>query len=154
MFHRDWQERLKQIIGSTGYQVYMRRSIQTVVLHEAMRCIAPRVSMLRPFQKRALLMSMVHNILSEINFMTPSVRQEILWKTQRSQEQLDPVAAWRRCKTIQLNLNTLLQEIPRFMAPGRSHGVAVDMLVQAMFVSSHCHGRIVLAPRLLLCYPI
>ena len=32
MFHYGWQERLKRIIGPTGYQPYMRRCMQTIVL--------------------------------------------------------------------------------------------------------------------------
>ena len=110
--------------------------MQTVVLYEAQRCIAPRVSRLRPFQKRALLMSMVYNILSEIDFMTPGDKEAVLWKTQRSQEQLDPVTAWKRCRIIERDLSKLLRQMPRYMSPDRPHGVAVDMLVQAIFVSS------------------
>jgi len=59
MFHTDWQDRLKVIVGPDGYEPYMRRSMQTVVLYEAKRCIKPRIARLRPFQKRALLMSML-----------------------------------------------------------------------------------------------
>ena len=136
MLHSAWQDRLKPIIGAVGYQSYMRRSMQTVVLYEAQRCIAPRVSRLRPFQKRALLMSMVYNILSEIDFMTPSDKEAVLWKTQRSQEQLDPATAWKRCRIIERDLNKLLRQMPKFASPDRPHGVAVDMLVQTIFVSS------------------
>ena len=135
MFHNGWQERLKRIIGPTGYQPYMRRSMQTIVLYEAKRCITPRLSRLRPFQKRALLLSMVHNVLWEIDFMTAADKESVLWKTQRSREQLDAVTAWKRCKIIQRDLDKLLLEIPRYMAPMRPHSVAVEMMVQAMFVS-------------------
>ena len=137
MFHRAWQERLKLIIGSHGYQPYMRRSMQTVVLYEAKRCIAPRLSRLRSFQRRALLMSMVCNILSEIDFIAPTDKEAVLWKTQRSEEQLDPLTAWNRCKIIDRSLNKLLLQIPPFMSPERPHMISVDMLVQSMFVSSH-----------------
>ena len=109
--------------------------MQTVVLKEAQRCIAPRVPRLRPFQKRALLMSMVYSILGEIDFMTPREKEAVLWKTQTSQEQLDPVTAWKRCKIIARDLDKLIRLMPRYMAPGRPHHVSVDMLVQALFVS-------------------
>ena len=135
MVHSVWQERLKRIIGPTGYQPYMRRSMQTIVLYEAKRCIAPRVSRLRPFQKRALLLSIVYSVLREIDFMTSSDKEAVLWKTQRSREQLDDVTAWKRCKIIQRDLNKLLLEIPQYTVPGRPHGIAVDMMVQGMFVS-------------------
>ena len=141
MFHNGWQERLKRIIGPTGYQPYMRRSMHTIVLYEAKRCITPRLSRLRPFQKRALLLSMVHNVLWEIDFMTAADKESVLWKTQRSREQLDAVTAWKRCKLIQRDLDKLLLEIPRYMAPMRPHSVAVEMMVQAMFVSQSVSQR-------------
>lgn len=135
MFHGAWQDRLKLIMGSVGYQAYMRRSLQTVVLYEAKRCIAPRIPRLRPFQKRALLLNMIYNILRKIDFLSASEKEAVLWKTQRSQEQLDPVTAWKRCKIIERDLSKLLSDFPPFVAPGRPHSSSVDMLVQDMYVS-------------------
>jgi len=135
MFHSDWQDRLKLIIGPDGYEPYMRRSMQTVVLYEAKRCIKPRIARLRPFQKRALLMSMMYSILREIDFMSPSDKEAVLWKTQRSQEQLDPVTAWKRCKIIERDLGKLLKMMPQYMQLARSHQMAVNLMVQDLFVS-------------------
>jgi len=113
----------------------MRRSLQTIVLHEAKRCIEPRVSRLRPFQKRALLMSMVFHIMREIDFLKPSEKEAVLWKTQRRQEQIDPVTAWKRCKIIERDLGKLLQQLQPYSRPNRTHQQSINVLVQDLFVS-------------------
>jgi len=133
--HSVWQNRLKLIVGPMGYQSYMRRSMQTVLLYEAKRCILPRISRLRPFQKRALLMSMIYSILREIDFLTPSEKEAVLWKTQRSQEQLDPVTAWKRCKIIERDLGKLCQQLTRYIEASRTHQQSVNLLVQHLYVS-------------------
>jgi hypothetical protein len=51
-----FQERLKTLIGQRGYEPSMRRSLQSVVLQEAKRCVAPRFSSLRPFQRKVAFM--------------------------------------------------------------------------------------------------
>ena len=135
MFHSAWQNRLKLIIGPVGYQSYMRRSLQTVILFEAKRCISPRLSTLRPFQKRALLMTTVNHILREIDFLTASEKEAVLWKTQRRQEQLDDATAWKRCKIVERELVKLCQQLTRYIEPTRTHQLSVNMLVQELYVS-------------------
>lgn len=47
-----WQERLKVAVGPRGYDGSMRRSVQTVLLYEALRCIESTHQKLRPFQRK------------------------------------------------------------------------------------------------------
>jgi len=63
-------------------------------------------------------------------------RAEILWRTYASKEQLTPDVAWKRAKIIEKELTALAEEIRPFMACGRSHQEAVNLLVQNMFVST------------------
>jgi hypothetical protein len=89
-----WQDRLQAILGPGGYaDSYMRRSLQTVLLFEAMRCIQPHLDKLRPFQKRALLLMQVHKLLDSLDFLSPQQKEEVLWRTQKTGETLtDDVA--------------------------------------------------------------
>lgn len=141
---------MKLIVGPMGYQSYMRRSMQTVLLYEAKRCILPRISRLRPFQKRVLLMTMTYNILRDIDILTPSEKEAVLWKTQRSQQQLDPVTAWKRCKIIERDLGKLCQQLAQYVEASRTHQQSVNLLVQHLYVSwfgSVLHTTHFLAPR-------
>lgn len=133
--HSVWENRVMLKIGLSGYESYMRRSVQTALLFEAKRCIEQRLPRLRPFQKRALLMTMIFNILREIHFLSPSDKESVLWKTQRSQEQLDPVTAWKRCKVIERDVARLIHQLKSFIHPSRTHQMSVNMLVQDLFVS-------------------
>ncbi len=47
-----WQERFKIAVGPRGYDGSMRRSLQTVLLYEAKRCIESTQQKLRPFQRK------------------------------------------------------------------------------------------------------
>jgi hypothetical protein len=136
-----WQERLKKILGPGGYaDSYMRRSMQTVVLYEAMRCIQPHLEILRPFQKRALLWMQVHKLLDSLDFLTPQQKKEVLWRTQKKGEHLNDESAWSRAKTNEKYLRKTVQEIGPFIVAGQSHQQAVDAMVRQAYVSTLTAG--------------
>lgn len=136
--HGAWQDRLRLIVGPEGYQLYMRRSLQTIILYEAKRIIRPRLSHLRPFQKRALLLEQVYMLLDAIplDFLEPQQKEQILWRTQKDGKQLDDVTAWKRTKIIERDLAKTLKDFKPFTAHGRTHQESVNMFVLAAYVSA------------------
>jgi hypothetical protein len=134
--NRTWPERLQAVIGPSGYaDSFMRRSLQTVVLFEAMRCIEPHLEILRPFQRRALFLMHSHKLLDSLNFLSPQQKEEVLWRTEKSREALTEDQAWSRFKTNQKYLRRTLQQLQTFMNPGRSHKEAVDAMMRQAYVS-------------------
>jgi len=138
MTDNAWQNRLKLIIGPRGYQNYMRRSMQTVVLHEAKRSIVSRLPPLRPFQKRALLLGQVYNLLEQLDVLSPEEKEAVLWRTQKNRVQIDDMTAWKRTKIIERDLAKLREQIRSYEHPRRTHQESVNMLVQASYVSDEC----------------
>jgi hypothetical protein len=138
LYHGAWQNRLKLIIGPLGYMCYMRRSLQTIMLYEAKRCIRSRLSGLRPFQKRALLLGQVYKLLDAIplDLLNPHQKEQILWRTQKDGKQLDDVTAWKRAKIIERDLAKTLQEFKPFPVQGTTHQESVNLFVQASYVSA------------------
>jgi hypothetical protein len=132
----SWQARLKAAIGPRGYHVGMRRSLQTIILYEAKRGIEPRLKTLRPYQRKAAFMEQCYYLLESLEFIFPNQKQEVLWRTMTSRVQLDGETAWSRLKGINRELVTLSQKIKPFLAAGRSHNEAVDLLVQDLYVST------------------
>ena len=80
-------------------------------------------------------MAMVFHIMREIDFLQASEKEAVLWKTQRRQEQIDPVTAWKRCKIIERDLGKLLQQLQPYSRPNRTHQQSINVLVQDLFVS-------------------
>lgn len=143
LYHGAWQNRLKLVIGTEGYMTYMRRSLQTIVLFEAKRCIGPRLASLRPFQKRTLLLEQVYRLLEAMPgaFLSPYEKEQILWRTQKDGKQLDDVTAWKRAKIIERDLARTIKEFQRFGVQGRTHQESVNLFVQFTYVSAACSDK-------------
>lgn len=131
-----WSDRLKIAIGPNGYDDCMRRSVQTVILYEAKRCVQPRLAELRPFQRKAVFMSTAVALLDSLDIMYPHQKAAIFWRTATSRELLDAEISWKRVKKIEREMSELSEKIKPFLNSRRSHDQAVDAMIQHMFVSN------------------
>lgn len=157
-----FQERIKAVIGPRGYEGVMRRSLQSVILYEAKRCIAPRFGSLRPFQRKCAFMDQAHALIDSLDFLLEHHKAEILWRTATSKEQLQPDFAWKRMKLIEKEMEMIANsKIKPFLARGRAHEEACDLLVQSLFEGvsgnkgkphpaywEHAHNHCIMAFRL------
>lgn len=132
----SWLDRLKLLLGPRGYDHSMRRSIQTIVIYEAKRCIQPRVGDLRPFQRKVALVDQAQALVNTLDFCLPHHKAEILWRTSTSRENVTPEICWKRFQLVQKELERLADQIKQYMAPDRSHQEAVDLLEQNLFETS------------------
>jgi hypothetical protein len=157
----SFQERLQIAIGPRGYDNCMRRSLQSVILYEAKRCIEPRLRTLRPFQRKAAHMDQMVALLEGLTCLLPHQRVEIMWRTGSSKEPLDPEVSWKRAKCIDKDMTVLAKSIKPMIAQGKSHAETVDMLVQHLYESltgfvgkphpahwEHAHNHVVMAFRM------
>ena len=137
-----WEDRLKAVMGGRGYENCMRRSLQSVILYEAKRCVAPRLPSLRPFQRKLAFVDQAHALVESLDFLFPHQKEEILWRTAVSKEVLTAEMAWKREKLIEKELANLSKQIKPFLGRGRSHQESCDMLTQMLFVSFNKQIRI------------
>jgi len=72
----------------------MRRSLQSIVLYEADRILGGRYQELRPFQRKFVLLATAVDLLGTLNFLDSDERKEIMFRTNSSQEPLEPEMAW------------------------------------------------------------
>lgn len=72
----------------------MRRSLQSIVLYEADRILGRRYQELRPFQRKFALLSTAVDLLGTLAFLDNDERKEIMFRTNSSQEPLEPDMAW------------------------------------------------------------
>mmetsp|Transcript_10882 Transcript_10882/g.30107 ORF Transcript_10882/g.30107 Transcript_10882/m.30107 type:complete len:306 (-) Transcript_10882:1733-2650(-) len=131
-----WLERVKNLLGPRGYDPSMRRSVQTLVIYEAKRCIQPRIGDLRPFQRKVALVDQAQALVNTLDFCLPHHKAEILWRTSTSRETVTPEICWKRFQLVQKELDRLSEMIKQFMAPERSHQETVDELEQHLFETS------------------
>ena len=156
-----WQERLKVAIGPRGYESCMRRSLQTVVLYEAKRCIEPTLQTLRPFQRKSAHIDQMLALLESLTFILPHQKEEVMWRTGSSKEPLTPEIAWKRAKAVDNELEKLARALKPFIVAGKTHNEIVDMFVQSLFENlinfvgrvhpinwEHAHNHVILAFRM------
>lgn len=129
-----WLDQVKNCLGARGYENCMRRSLQSIVLYEAKRCVEPQLHSLRPFQRKLAMMDQIHALVHSLDFLYPHQRQEILWRTATSKEPISPEIAWKRQQLITKELQKLSEQILPFLSPGRTHEESVDLLEQNLFV--------------------
>ena len=137
-----WQERLQVSIGPRGYDSCMRRSLQTVLLYEARRCIQPQLQTLRPFQRKSAHIDQMSALLDSLTFLLPHQKEEVMWRTGTSKEPLTPEITWKRAKSVDAELQKLATALKPFIVAGKTHSEIVDTLVQSIFESFNCQkGR-------------
>lgn len=129
-----FQERLRDVLGPAGYKICMRRSIQSVILYEAHRCLKPKLPSLKIFQRKAAFLEQARTLLRTLDFIADDLKSEVMWRTGTSREQLTPEAAWKRFKLIERELRKFEVQIKPYME-GNSHAEACDLLVQELSVS-------------------
>lgn len=131
-----WEDRLKDALGPGGYTTSMRRSLQTVILFEANRCVSDAFSMLRPFQKKFAYMDMANALLESLTCVPEAQKEEILYRTGTSKEVMQPEIAWKRRKLLMKELEKIVEAMGP-LEKGRTHNDAVNMYVQQQYVSIH-----------------
>jgi hypothetical protein len=131
-----WQERLKVAIGPRGYSNCMRRSVQSVVLYEAKRCMEPKAATLRPFQRKSAHVDQMIALLESCTFLSPYHKEEIMYRTGSSKEPVDPEVAWKRARSVDTAMANLAKLVTPLITAGKTHNETVDMLVQSFYESS------------------
>lgn len=131
----SWLEKLTLLIGPRGYSDCMRRSLQSVILYEAKRCLEADLPSLKPFQRKVALMDQAAGLIESLPFLMPHQREEILWRTATSKEQINGDIAYKRIQQINKELQKLCTQIKPFIVPSTSHQEWVNQLEQHLFVS-------------------
>lgn len=136
----SFQFRLQKAIKGS-YEPYMRRSLQSITLYEANRCLESRYSQLRPFQKKFALFATAQELLKSLDFLDFFQRQEIMFRTIASKEPLAPDLAWRRMKLIEREIATSITTPYKAVIEsddnrGKSHDEVCDALLQHMYDQS------------------
>ena len=72
-----------------GYSSVMRRSVQTVLLFEAQRCVREKIASMRPFQRKIALYNQLCALLNTLDFIPSNDRKEVLWRTGTSKEAMN-----------------------------------------------------------------
>lgn len=129
----SFQERFKRALGPKGYETCMRRSVQSVVLYEARRCISTQLPSLRPFQRRIAFWDQAVALIKQSDLL-PHHREEIMWRTGTSKALMDPETAWKRMKIIEKELEKLISEkVKPSYREGMSHDQLCKEFVQKVF---------------------
>ena len=131
----SWLERLTLLIGPRGYNDCMRRSLQSVILYEAKRCLEDELPNLKPFQRKVALMDQAHGLIDSLPFLLPHQREEVLWRTATSKEQLNGDIAYKRIQQINKELAKLAKTVKQFITPTTTHQDWTNHLEQYLFVS-------------------
>ena len=140
----SFNERLNRLVGPRGYDVSLRRSIQSVILYEANRCLADlearrlaeHLPGLRAFQRKVVLWETAKNILDATDLL-PHQKEEIMWRTGTSKQPLGHETAWKRAKMTDKELVTLADRIRPFQIAGRSSDEALDAYIQSQYVRGY-----------------
>jgi len=136
----SFQFRVRNAVNGI-YQPSMRRSIQSIALYEADRCLTYRYPQLRPFQKKWALFATAVELLRTLDFLNHYQRQEIMFRTNASKEPLAPDLAWRRMKLITREINsTIIPKAKELIAlpenKDKSHDEICKQLLQCMYEES------------------
>ncbi|KAL3821684.1 hypothetical protein ACHAXA_003242, partial [Cyclostephanos tholiformis] len=121
------------------YHSSMRRSLQSVALYEANRCLLNRYTKLRPFQRKWALLATAVDLLKTLDFLNDYQRQEIMFRTNSSKEPLAPDLAWRRMKLITREIGqTILPQAEELIKNNKdkSHDEICALLLQKQFDDS------------------
>lgn len=107
-------ERFAEAIGER-YSPAMRRSVQTVVLYEANRCLKDRYSALRPFQRKIALYDTAVDLINTLDIIPSHLRSEIMYRTASGKLPLSADLAWRRMRLIDREIaKTIIPKIKPF----------------------------------------
>ena len=128
-----FQTRLKSLMRGT-YLPNMRRSVQTVVLYEADRCLKAQYKQLRPFQRKIALHDAATDLASTLDWVPGGHKSEVMFRTASGKKPLSSELAWRRMKLIDREIaKTIIPGVKPFMGPGVTHQQACDAYIQSQF---------------------
>ncbi|KAL3764267.1 hypothetical protein ACHAWU_004079 [Discostella pseudostelligera] len=139
----SFSDAVKGAINSK-YHSSMRRSLQSVVLYEADRCLNAQYPVMKPFQRKWALVATAIELLKSLDFLNDYQRQEIMFRTGTSKEQLPPVLAWRRMKLIAREISqTILPNAQKLVeeGPTRSHDEICELLLEMDFAESNAGAK-------------
>ena len=133
----SFQSRVKNAINGK-YRPIMHRSVQSLVLYEADRCLKDRYSCLKPFQQKFALLATASDLLETFDFLDDAARQEIM---NAGKDALKPVQAWRRMKSITKELDGNFLPKAKVLLEdegnqGKSHDEICEMLLQRSYEES------------------
>jgi len=129
-----WEARLNALFGAQGYENCMRRSLQTIILYEANRCISSALSSLRPFQRKLAYIDMANALVDSLEGLLSHQKAEVLWRTGTSKEPMNAETAWKRRKLLNKELENIRAAVSPLL-PNRTHDQAIDAYVQVQFES-------------------
>lgn len=154
-----WEERIIRVLGPRGYENSMRRPLQTIILHEANRCVGPLLPSLRPFQRKVAYWDMANALVQSLSFLLPYQKVETMWRTGTSREPMNPETAWKRRKLLNKELEKIASEV-RPLMQGRTHDEACELYIQQQYEAvtsntkphprnwEHAHNNVTLCYRL------
>lgn len=129
----SFPERLAEAIGGR-YSAAMRRSVQTVVLYEANRCLKDRYSALRPFQRKIALYDTAVDLINTVEVIPPYLRNEIMYRTASGKLPLSADLAWRRMKLIDREIHKIIiPKIKPFLSSGKDHKDICSEFIQDQY---------------------
>ena len=129
-----FQTRLKSLMQGT-YLPNMRRSVQTVVLYEADRCLKAQYKLLRPFQRKIALHDAAADLANTLDWIPGGHKSEVMFRTASGKKPLSPELAWRRMKLIDREIaKTIIPGVKPFMGPDVTHQQACDAYIQSQFI--------------------
>ncbi|CAB9524464.1 expressed unknown protein [Seminavis robusta] len=134
-----WKDRLKALmLGINGtYDPAHRRSLQSVIMYEAQRCVKSKLPTLRPFQRKIAFYDQAVALLESLEFVPPHHQAEVMWRTATSRDAMDPDIAWKRSRLLEKELSNLAEKIKPFVGEGLlTHQQACDAMVQDMYENS------------------
>lgn len=154
-----WEDRIIRVLGPRGFENSMRRPLQTIILHEANRCVGPLLPSLRPFQRKVAYWDMANALVQSLSFLLPHQKVETMWLTGTSREPMNPETAWKRRKLLNKELEKIACEV-RPLMQGRSHDEACELYIQQQYEAvtnnskphprnwEHAHNNVILCYRL------
>mmetsp|Transcript_9678 Transcript_9678/g.16103 ORF Transcript_9678/g.16103 Transcript_9678/m.16103 type:complete len:303 (+) Transcript_9678:156-1064(+) len=154
-----WESTVMNSCGPQGYENNMRRSLQTIVLYEANRCILSALPTLRPFQRKLAYLDMANALVESLSTLLPHQKAEVLWRTGTSKEPMNAETAWKRRKLLNKELDNIKDAVSPLLA-GRSHDEAIDAYIQLQFEAvtgnscpvprnwSHAHNNAIMCYRM------
>jgi len=123
------------------YSVSMRRSVQTVVLYEANRCLSNHYGHLKPFQRKAALLDTAKDLVNSLSFIPIYQRMEIMFRTATGKLLLSPELAWRRMKIINRDIRkTITPKINMLIEGCKSHDELCKKFLQHEY--THHSGKV------------
>lgn len=130
-----FQTRLKNIMNGT-YNPSMRRSVQTIVLYEADRCLKSVYKQLRPFQRKIALYDCAADLVNTLDWIPAGHAMEVMYRTASGKTPLSPDLAWRRMKIIDREIaKTIIPGVKPFICPELTHQQACDAYIESQYQS-------------------